>query len=216
MKSKKVCSKCKEEKPFEKFGKGKSKYELKSRCKDCRREEKKEYRKNNKEKITKANKKYYEENKEIITKKRKNYYETNKEKIMRKKRRKYQTDAIFRLRDLLRGRIYKAIRGLTKQGSAVKYLGCSIEFLKDYIEKQFRPGMTWENHGEVWHLDHIIPLAAFNLTDKFQFQAACYYENLQPLFAEENMRKNGRYRQKDLENYLEYFKSKILILENDA
>jgi len=47
---------------------------------------------------------------------------------------------------------------------------------------QFKEGMTWDNHGVVWEIDHIIPLAAFDLTRKDQQMLANHYTNLRPLW----------------------------------
>jgi hypothetical protein len=102
-------------------------------------------------------------------------------------------DVNFKLRGILRGRLNKALRGSYKAGSAVKDLGCSISELKTYIESQFQPGMTWESFGKAgWHLDHIRPLASFDLTDPKQLKQACHYTNLQPLWAADNLRKGSK------------------------
>ena len=62
----------------------------------------------------------------------------------------------------------------------------------EHIEKQFKPGMTWERYGE-WHVDHIRPCASFDLTDPEQ-QTICFnYENLQPLWAIDNMKKGAKW-----------------------
>ena len=53
--------------------------------------------------------------------------------------------------------------------------------------------MTWNNYGyKGWHIDHIIPLSAFDLADREQFLKACHFTNLQPLRAEENFSKNNK------------------------
>jgi len=49
--------------------------------------------------------------------------------------------------------------------------------------------MTWDNYGSAWHVDHIIPLAAYDLTDPEQQRQAFHYTNLQPMWAHENMAK---------------------------
>jgi len=54
--------------------------------------------------------------------------------------------------------------------------------LKLYLEKQFLPEMNWENHGNIWEIDHIKPCANFDLTDIKQQQECFHYTNLQPLF----------------------------------
>lgn len=104
---------------------------------------------------------------------------------------KYQNDVCFRLKHILRSRFRLALKNNQKTGSAVKDLGCSITELKQYLEAQFQSGMTWDNHGE-WHIDHIIPLASFNLMDKQQILKACHYTNLRPLWANENFKRNQR------------------------
>jgi len=102
-------------------------------------------------------------------------------------RRKFN-DINYRLRCNLRTRLWQALRGNYKSGSAVRDLGCSIEELKYHLESQFQEGMSWDNYGE-WHIDHIKPLASFDLSDHKQLLGACHYTNLQPLWAEENIKK---------------------------
>ena len=58
--------------------------------------------------------------------------------------------------------------------------------------------MTWENYGTYWHIDHIIPCGAFDLTKKTAQKKCFHYSNLQPLEAVENFKKNSK-RMKQLE-----------------
>jgi hypothetical protein len=102
----------------------------------------------------------------------------------------------YRLRTALRTRLYLAIKGGYRNGSAVRDLGCSIEQFKQHIEAQFMPGMSWGNWGReqgCWHIDHRRPLASFDLTDRQQFVAASHYSNLQPLWALENLSKGAEH-----------------------
>lgn len=107
-----------------------------------------------------------------------------------------ETDIRFKISCSLRIRLSNAIKNNQKSGSAVKDLGCSIEFLKQYFEQKFYSNpetgkiMTWENYGE-WHIDHIIPLSSFDLTNRKQFIKACHYTNLQPLWAKDNFEKSN-------------------------
>lgn len=88
----------------------------------------------------------------------------------------------------LRHRLRKAMLGETRGISAVRDLGMSIDDFRAYIAAKFTDGMSWGNYGE-WHLDHINPLASFDLTDEAQARAAFHYSNYQPLWARDNQRK---------------------------
>jgi hypothetical protein len=56
----------------------------------------------------------------------------------------------------------------------------------------FEPGMTWENYGRVWHVDHRFPCAAFDMGRAEEQKRCFHYLNLQPLFAEDNLRKGAK------------------------
>ena len=79
--------------------------------------------------------------------------------------KRYNTDTLYRLTNTLRGRIYKALAEITVRKSArtEALLGCSVAFVKKYLEAKFTDGMTWDNYGK-WHVDHIKPCASFDLT----------------------------------------------------
>jgi hypothetical protein len=74
-----------------------------------------------------------------------------------------------------------------------KWLGINREGFKQHMENLFKPGMTWENHGE-WHLDHKKSLDKFkdNLTDKKCIDEANHYTNIQPMWAEDNSKKYNK------------------------
>lgn len=170
------------------------------------KEVKKQYREANKEKIAAKDKKYREankekikqyriDNKEHITKKTKEYRQKNKEKLNERqnayKNNKYQENIQYRLAVNLRARFKIALKNNQKKGSAVQDLGCTIDELKLYLEMQFASGMTWDNYGE-WHIDHITPLSSFDLTCRMELLEAVHYTNLQPLWAEDNLRKGSK------------------------
>ena len=143
---------------------------------------------------------WYEANKERKAATNKAWYEANKERksaleILYQKQRR-QTDPVFRLMGNLRVRTYHALRGKLKASTTQALLGCTWEQARAHIEAQFRPGMTWENHGNKgWHVDHIRPLASFDLTDPEQQKQAFHHTNLQPLWAHENLSKGAKFEQ---------------------
>ncbi len=72
-------------------------------------------------------------------------------------------------------------------------VGYTLTDLKKHLEKHFLPGMTWDNYGE-WHIDHRIPIAAFNFETPFDldFRQCWALRNLQPLWAAQNRSKKDR------------------------
>ena len=99
-----------------------------------------------------------------------------------------------RIANRLRCRMAGAIRAqkANKSNKSFALLGCSLERFMRHIEAQFRPGMTWENHGRLRHIDHIKPCCSFDLTKPAEQRKCFNYHNLQPLFAYENLSKGGR------------------------
>lgn len=102
-------------------------------------------------------------------------------------------DVNFKLSLLLRSRLVVALKGNYRSGSAIRDLGCTLDEFRIYMESLFQPGMSWDNWSRTgWHIDHIIPLANFDLTDREQLLKACHYTNLQPLWASDNIRKGNK------------------------
>lgn len=84
-------------------------------------------------------------------------------------------------------------KGARKSDTTIKLLGCSYAEFIPHFEKQFKPGMTWENRGLLgWHIDHIRPCANFDLTDPEQQRICFHFTNLQPLWAADNLRKGTK------------------------
>lgn len=118
-----------------------------------------------------------------------------------RQRERYANDPQFRLGLTLRNRLNNALRRVLgdKGGSAIRDLGCSVEELIKHLEYLMEEGMTWDNHGPWhetemrWHIDHIKPLASFDLTDREQFLKACHYTNLQPMWARKNLSKGASF-----------------------
>lgn len=111
----------------------------------------------------------------------------------RRYERKRRADPMWKLKNRLRVRVYDAVtkRGGCKSARTAVLLGASYTRVRQHLESQFKQGMTWTNYGK-WHIDHIRPCAAFDLTCPRQQRQCFHYTNLQPLWAVDNMRKGSR------------------------
>lgn len=150
-----------------------------------------QYRKENAEHLKQKANEYRSENRDKSRAWNKKYRDANKEKINDKLRERRRNDPFLRLRDAIRGSI-RAYLGSkkTRRGSTFEIVGCTPDFLRGHLEKQFKPGMTWENYGSHWHVDHRIPLASGNSAD--EIKGLSHWTNLQPLEAIENIIKSDK------------------------
>lgn len=159
------------------------KYTQSKKGKVARKRAQDKFKKNNPNAARDASRRYRAKHPERVTAISKRY--SNK---------KYNSDESFRIKVLLRSRLNAAMKG-KKSKSLSTLIGCSIEDLRLHLERQFQPGMNWNNQGE-WHIDHIIPCAKFDLTDDAQLAACWHYTNLQPLWGLDNIRKGDKYELK--------------------
>jgi len=156
----------------------------------------------NKDEVLKRTKEYYYKNRDSVIKKVNAYRLKNLDKIREKKSDYYArvtkqrliNEPALRIKIRLRKRMWEALRRQTtfKDKPTFELLGIKkIDTVKEYIEKQFIKGMSWNNYGK-WHIDHIKPVSKFNLSDSKQQKLAFHYTNLQPLWAIDNIRKGSR------------------------
>jgi hypothetical protein len=147
------------------------------------------YKKANPEKVRKRIIDWRNNNKEHCSDYRKS--RQHKDVVYWRERRK--NDPIFRIKGHMRARINSVMKG-GKSRSLTESIGCNDIELRQYIESKFQEGMTWENYGKNgWQIDHIKPLALFDLLDPEQFKQANHFSNLQPLWEADNLRKWCKY-----------------------
>lgn len=79
---------------------------------------------------------------------------------------------------------------VTKSQSTFKFIGCTAEFFREFLEHQFTPEMNWDNYGAYWNVDHVIPISKFHLHNADHLRMAFHYSNCRPLEAEKNSEKN--------------------------
>jgi len=154
----------------------------------------KEYYQKHREELLQYQKNYREQYPEKIKNRMKKYNDINREINNKKIQEKLKNNIEFKLTHLLRMRIIKVLKGINKSKSTMKLLGCNIDFFKNYYESKFTEGMTWEKvmNGEI-HCDHIRPCASFDLSKSNEQHKCFHYTNLQPLWAEDNLRKGAKY-----------------------
>ena len=163
----------------------------------------------NREKYKKLNKIRYKKNREDILKQQRDYYnktinerrkqkrEYNKRPEVKERRNKNRNkrrkeDHLYRLmHNLTCGiRDYMKLNDIAKTKKSYEYIGCSPEYLKNHLEKQFNPGMTWDNYGSYWHVDHIVPISSAKTEE--DIYKLNHYLNLQPLEADLNLSKGAK------------------------
>jgi hypothetical protein len=158
---------------------------------DVKRERDRQYRQANWDKLL-VKKAAYERNRRASDPE---YAESRREILNRSRNRRWAEDPSFRVSCALRTRLWEVLkgRGAAKAASTLELVGCTYSELVAHLEAQFLPGMSWENYGyETWHIDHIKPCASFDLTDPEQQRQCFHFANLQPLWAEDNLRKSDR------------------------
>jgi hypothetical protein len=184
--------------------KNKEKYNL--ACKEYDKKHKEElkqkraerYRLNKAKMSKKCSEKYFanhEENKRKAREKR----NANKERINFLQRQKYKDDIQYKIATCLRAHVYNAMKcAETKKYDEIDQLtGCSYNALREHLERLWLPGMSWLNHTKKgWHIDHIQPIASFDLTDPDQQKKCFHYINLRPLWAVDNQIKNSKFNGK--------------------
>lgn len=175
----------------------KKEYALKN--KDHIKNYQKEYSKKNKEYIVKKQKEYHLNKKDSKVIYDKNYYSLNKykkshqNKVWRKNKK--QTDPIFRFKCNISKQFWQVLSKNTgKNGQKtldiLNSLGYTLNVLKLHLQNKFLEGMSWDNYGK-WHLDHIKPVCSFNFSSiqDEEFKLCWRLENLQPLWAIDNLKK---------------------------
>ena len=171
----------------------------------------KEYYKKNRAKKIAYKRAYDEKNRELVRARARKYRKENLETIISKARIHYRKNkevvnkewyaGLLRRPDayfihVMRSRIRGALLAQRsyKCNKTTILLGAPIKDVKKYLESKFVKGMSWDNWGD-WHIDHIRPLASFNLKEQEEQKKAFHFSNLQPLWAKENQSKSAKYVQ---------------------
>jgi hypothetical protein len=192
---KKICSKCHFEKIENEYYVRDFSMQDGGQCRECVRISAKNSNKKNPDKVKKRKQRYWLKHKPRLLKEHALYDKERKEK-----------DPSYKLRTNISSKISSFLKknGSSKTGkSCLNYMNFSIQELKEYLEKQFEPWMTWKNHGGynvktwndndqktwTWQIDHIIPqsdLQYISMEDE-NFKKCWALENLRPYSAKLNI-----------------------------
>jgi 5-methylcytosine-specific restriction endonuclease McrA len=159
-------------------------------CKECQRQ----YGEINRERIRKYGRRHYRKNKEYVLAHCKEYRLKNRKLRTQWVKNKYHSDTSFRLSFNMAAVIRHSLKGRKNGCKWESLVGYSVSDLREHLEKKFRNGMTWENYGKFWHIDHIIPISLFSYSDfrDREFKQCWALANLQPLLSSENLSKGNR------------------------
>jgi len=216
----KTCTTCNVNKELGEFGKHKDMCDGHlNQCKSCRAEYMKNYSSRNADTISSRHRSYYEKNNERIKARVRNHWRENAISINEKRRERYKTDEEHRTKvlkqcsdsnrkcrpirrrknreektaayylELCRKRMWHAFNGRGRECKSKQLLGCDSETLRKHLESTKLPEKDYTNA----HIDHIIPCAAFDMSNVEQQKECFHYTNLQLLPAEENLRKSSHF-----------------------
>ena len=168
----KKCCRCEIVQGIENFNKDKNRKDgLCPQCIDCRR-------------------KFYLKNLDKI----KIYNEKNRERRKRYLKNKREIDINFRILSNTRNRIYKSLRGMTKQSSTKDILGVDINTYRKWIEWQMTSEMNWSNK----EIDHVKPIYMFDKSKEEELREEFNWKNTQPLLKHDHQQKGIKF------NFLDY------------
>lgn len=195
----KQCSKCHEHRTKDSFSKDRRTNDsLQKWCNPClkdyrvatkahRSEWHAQYHLANKDKLVEKYGAYYAANKAVLAEKRC----VNKPRRRELTKTRRQTDPEWKLQNNIRTRIYRALKSSRKSAPSLELLGIPLVVCRQWLEYLFEPGMSWENYGIGWHIDHILPVSRFEMSDPSQQRICFAWTNLQPKWKRDNLAKSA-------------------------
>ena len=153
------------------------------------------YRQKNRDMVLAKMRDWYHQNKDALSVKARLYRLENRERLQKQKRiyrrGRAEVDHVYAMKVRISGLIAVSLRcrNYTKKSRTHQILGCSYDFFVRHLEKQFMPGMSWDNRNE-WHIDHIVPLASAQSED--DVIRLNHFTNLRPMWAKQNIAKASK------------------------
>jgi len=195
----KICGKCKMENSLDNYRQY-SDGKFSNACKSCLNEmdkiRKKNVRKNKLENTVAKCEKCQEEKALKYFAKLKKYYKKKiciscypvflREQKTEWCKNEHNSNMNYRIKKSLASRL-RAV--LVKTDSTMNYIGCNIQYLREWFEYNFTDEMNWDNYGSLWSIDHIIPVCKFDLTIEDEKLKCWNWSNLMPVTIKYNSSK---------------------------
>lgn len=89
---------------------------------------------------------------------------------------------------------------MTKDTHTMTYIGCNIQYLREWFEYNFDSEMNWENYGTYWSIDHVIPVSKFDLIDENEKYKCWNWSNLVPVSTFKNSSKKNNLDYNQIKN----------------
>lgn len=198
----KICSKCDKELPIESFYMMSGRNYRSTICKSCKNGYSRWYSKSHRAESLLRQKDYRKKNLQRVRGYEKKYRishpisERTKERQKKWQRdnydRMYRNNINARIAQNIRSRMRQKVLGDKSLSSTIDLLGCSVQYFRLYLENQFAGGMSWSNYGRIWHIDHFLPCAGFDLSIEREKRECFHYLNLRPEFSKDNMSKGAK------------------------
>ena len=153
----------------------------------------KRYREADPQKNREASMRWYNKNKERVYNNNRQWTLLHPEKITQYAIKRYSTPK-GRLSRNISCYLRQSIRQGKQGAHWENIVGYDVNKLRSHLEKQFLPDMSWDNYGSHWHIDHKIPISAFNYNNynDFDFKRCWGLKNLRPLWKKENLMKYNK------------------------
>ena len=185
----KLCKKCDQILPLEEFKYGYT------HCYHCQKAMSRDWKARNKERANALSRDWKLGNKERVSEYNKAYDAEHRDEIQKRSSAYHltraKTDPNFKLAKMLRSRYRSVMKDGRLDDSSLEIIGCSVENFKRWLEFRFQDDMTFANHGKMWDLDHVVPIAKFELYgNEDEIRKCFHWTNFQPLYGSKNKSKN--------------------------
>jgi hypothetical protein len=101
-------------------------------------------------------------------------------------KKEHNTNMNYRIKKSLAARLRTV---LVKEDSTMNYIGCNIQYIREWFEYNFTNEMNWDNYGSYWSIDHIIPVCKFNLLLEDEKYKCWNWSNMIPVTIKYNSSK---------------------------